>query len=135
MGLVKHSTLIRGLVRLWVSNMHGHSVHMCSNWTACNTTLKCDYNSISNILCHVTVIILQYHACTYHTCYLQWIDNCTIDNGGCEHLCVKGGMCLCLPGFQMSTDGKSCEGNIIGATSHVALCISGIRSYVHIMIS
>ena len=57
-GLVKCSTLMGGLVRLWVGDMYGHSVYMCSSSTACNTALKCHYISILIILCDVTGIIL-----------------------------------------------------------------------------
>ena len=37
-------------------------------------------------------------------------DECLIENGGCEHLCEKGGKCSCLTGYQLADDDKHCQG-------------------------
>ena len=43
-------------------------------------------------------------------CFLTIPDECLIDNGGCEHLCEKGGKCSCLTGYQLAEDDKHCQG-------------------------
>ena len=43
-------------------------------------------------------------------CFLTIPDKCLIENGGCEHLCEKGGKCSCLTGYQLVDDDKHCEG-------------------------
>lgn len=45
-------------------------------------------------------------------------DQCSIDNGGCSHVCHPspfGVLCLCQPGFhvQNTTNYKKCEGKYI----------------------
>ena len=42
------------------------------------------------------------------------MDECSIENGGCEHICVnKPGAyeCICNPGYSVQSDNKSCSGN------------------------
>lgn len=49
------------------------------------------------------------------------IDECTLDNGGCEHACIPASVtnsssrrCTCNPGFQLSADDEaSCKGSLI----------------------
>lgn len=42
------------------------------------------------------------------------VNSCSINNGGCEQDCVQLSedhyKCQCQPGYQLKTDGKSCEG-------------------------
>ena len=41
------------------------------------------------------------------------IDECVVDNGGCNQICVnKPGSfeCKCEPGYLLSDDGKTCVG-------------------------
>ena len=48
------------------------------------------------------------------------IDECTLDNGGCEHECVPASVtnsstrtCRCNPGFELhEDDGVSCKGSV-----------------------
>ena len=40
-------------------------------------------------------------------------SGCQFNNGGCEHLCEKGGKCSCLTGYQLVDDGKHCQGKYI----------------------
>ena len=45
--------------------------------------------------------------------FLQDLNECGNNNGECEHTCVnkKGSYhCECLPGYRLSSDGKSCTG-------------------------
>ena len=44
-------------------------------------------------------------------------DECLIGNGGCEHLCEKGGKCSCLTGYQLVDDGKHCQGTHCSGSS------------------
>lgn len=50
--------------------------------------------------------------------------NCSVDNGGCDHNCtdLKGGgyLCSCKPGFQISSNKKTCEGMCIGLQTELA---------------
>lgn len=49
-----------------------------------------------------------------HSCFYADIDQCVIDNGGCEHSCtnlVPGYECECYVGYTLSTNGYSCIGN------------------------
>ena len=42
------------------------------------------------------------------------IDECAVDNGGCDHICVnKPGSfeCQCKEGYLLGDDGKTCTGN------------------------
>ena len=49
------------------------------------------------------------------------IDDCSLANGGCEHICVPATVtntttrtCKCNAGFELSADdGASCEGSLI----------------------
>ena len=43
-------------------------------------------------------------------CFVLFPDECLIENGGCEHLCEKGGKCSCLTGYQLLDDDKHCQG-------------------------
>ena len=41
------------------------------------------------------------------------IDECEVDNGGCQHKCVNTDgsfQCQCKQGFQLLADNKNCEG-------------------------
>ena len=40
-------------------------------------------------------------------------DECSINNGGCEYMCVNtpsSFMCICPTGFVLDSDGTSCNG-------------------------
>ena len=44
------------------------------------------------------------------------IDECAVDNGGCDHICInKPGSfeCQCKEGYALGADGKTCTGNSI----------------------
>jgi len=46
-----------------------------------------------------------------HTC--EDIDECTLDNGNCSHLCLNtpgSAFCLCPDGFYLADDWKTCLG-------------------------
>jgi len=43
------------------------------------------------------------------------IDECRDDNGGCQHICenkLGNYVCLCLPGYDINNDSKTCTGNV-----------------------
>ncbi|XP_070542655.1 multiple epidermal growth factor-like domains protein 6 isoform X2 [Ptychodera flava] len=62
--------------------------------------------------------------------------NCQVNNGGCDHMCseVDGrGQCLCVPGFSLAWDFKSCiDINECQTSVHDCdhTCINTIGSYV-----
>ena len=37
------------------------------------------------------------------------VDQCLVNNGGCDHFCSKG-RCDCLMGFTLDSNGKTCKG-------------------------
>ena len=40
-------------------------------------------------------------------------ERCEVDNGGCEHICVNTAtsvQCSCNAGYELDSDGKSCNG-------------------------
>ena len=42
------------------------------------------------------------------------VDECLIDNGGCEQICentVLSFSCICDEGYTLRADGRSCDGN------------------------
>ena len=59
---------------------------------------------------------------SYAVCVLMWwlllfpastdVDECVVDNGGCEHGCVNtigSRLCTCHHGYALNSDGVSCE--------------------------
>ena len=49
--------------------------------------------------------------------FIQDIDECATDNGGCDQICVnKPGSfeCQCKEGYTLAEDGKTCNGNDFG---------------------
>ena len=44
-------------------------------------------------------------------------NNCSLDNGGCEHLCLIGtnqtAVCACSMGYSLASNQKNCTGNIL----------------------
>ena len=58
------------------------------------------------LLSHCTVPEMK----VFVWCFVLFPDECLLDNGGCEHLCEKGGTCSCLTGYQLADDGKHCQG-------------------------
>lgn len=47
-----------------------------------------------------------------HACFTD-IDECEINNGGCEHICknqLGSFSCSCPTGLQLSSNGKTCVG-------------------------
>jgi len=44
------------------------------------------------------------------------VDECAVDNGGCEGLCVNrqgSFQCSCSEGFRLASNGKKCIGNAL----------------------
>ena len=45
--------------------------------------------------------------------HIQDINECTNDNGNCEHICTNGGgsySCSCYNGYHLEINGKNCIG-------------------------
>ena len=44
---------------------------------------------------------------------LPTVNECEVDNGGCEQLCVdlpKSFFCDCRPGYTLASNGRNCSG-------------------------
>ena len=54
--------------------------------------------------------------------HLSWspyqdIDQCSVDNGGCDQNCtdlIPGRKCSCVSGYELGSDGLSCNGQCYG---------------------
>ena len=55
--------------------------------------------------------------------YIYFIDDnqCSRDNGGCDHICINmipGYECSCEQGFRLGIDGHTCSGKCISLATH-----------------
>ena len=47
--------------------------------------------------------------------FLLDIDECVVDNGGCNQICINtpgSSECVCKDGYALGSDGKTCAGTI-----------------------
>lgn len=72
------------------------------------TWQECKYISNTCAQCFIDISVLS-------------IEECTLANGGCQHICIPASesnsstrICKCNPGFELSVDDRaSCKGSLI----------------------
>ncbi len=60
-------------------------------------------------------------------CFSTEINECNSNNGGCDQTCtntVGAFQCSCSAGYQLNTDGLSCEGKLITLEMNIMLIVS-----------
>ena len=97
--------------------MHVANAELLQSLLTANTTV-----AIGKILFMIiNCILLLYTHQTYHNNVLMLISHadineCSTNNGGCAHNCANtqgSFMCSCRSGFQLASDGFSCNGKAL----------------------
>ena len=55
----------------------------------------------------------KFHNILFINAFLLDIDECAVDNGGCNQICINtpgSSECVCKDGYELGSDGKTCTG-------------------------
>jgi len=92
-------------------------IHVTNLWVVVAGTLYCDHYYYYGTLCYCQVNGLPQ---PLNGTECEDSNECAVNNGGCEHVCqdtVGSYVCSCDPGYALSDNQFSCEGQIFSIDS------------------